>query len=67
MFKYDYNNIQHQNLLKQLTLQLRKKTGRGIMICRQALIQANFEINKAQKLLNINEKFSWQKEHIEKK
>ena len=63
--KYEYSNPQHQNMLKQLTIQLREKSGRGFMACRKALIQTNLDIDKALKLLNRDQKYSFIKDHIE--
>lgn len=65
--KYEYSNPQHQNMLKQLTRQLREKSGRGFMTCRKALIQTNLDIDKALKLLNRDQKYFFIKDHIEYK
>lgn len=45
--------------LRELTWKLRERTGRGLMVCRRTLIQSKLCIQKAQKLLQCDQRYSF--------
>ena len=43
--------------MKLNVFQLREKTGRGLMDCKKALVKADGDVNKAEKILKRNKKY----------